>query len=168
MPLPKYLDELFQHMAWADARVWRVVLAADPDERTHKLLFHLHEVQHAFVSVWNGEPRVAWLDPANFDSHSLAKWAREYHARIPEQLARLREEQFDQPMEVTWRKWVVRTIGREPVATTLADTMMQVSQHSTYHRGQVNARLRERGLEPPLTDFIGWAWMGKPKAEWPD
>lgn len=155
-------------MAWADARMWRVVLAADDDERTHKLLFHLHEVQHAFVSVWRGEPRVTWLDAAELDLRALANWARQYHQSIPQHLASVSEEQLGQPMEVTWRKWVVRTIGREPAVTTLADTMMQVSQHSTYHRGQINARLRERGLEPPLTDFIAWAWMGKPEAEWAD
>ena len=167
MPLPKYLDELFRHMAWADARVWRAVLAADHDDRTYKLLFHIHQVQHAFVSVWNGEPKPAWHEFSDFpDLPALSKWARDYHEQIPHHLASVREEQLDAPMEVTWRGWVVRTIGREPVPTTLAETMMQVSQHSTYHRGQVNARLRERGLDAPLVDFIGWAWMGKPEAEW--
>jgi uncharacterized damage-inducible protein DinB len=39
--------------------------------------------------------------------------------------------------------------------------------HSTYHRGQVNARLRELGIEPPLTDYIAWIWFGRPEAEWP-
>jgi hypothetical protein len=29
----------------------------------------------------------------------------------------------------------------------------------------VNARLRELGAEPPLTDFIAWIWFGKPQAE---
>jgi hypothetical protein len=31
-----------------------------------------------------------------------------------------------------------------------------------YHRGQVATRLRERGGEPPLTDFIAWIWMHRP------
>jgi uncharacterized damage-inducible protein DinB len=57
--------------------------------------------------------------------------------------------------------------GREPVPTTMRETMLQVAMHSTYHRGQVNARLRELGAEPPLTDYIAWLWMGKPAAEWP-
>jgi len=38
--------------------------------------------------------------------------------------------------------------------------------HSTHHRGQVNARLRELGGEPPLADFIVWLWWGRPAASW--
>ena len=34
--------------------------------------------------------------------------------------------------------------------------------HSTYHRGQVNARLREIGAEPPLVDYIAWLWFDRP------
>ena len=40
--------------------------------------------------------------------------------------------------------------------------------HSTYHRGQVNVRLRELGGEPQLVDFIAWVWEGKPRAVWDD
>jgi uncharacterized damage-inducible protein DinB len=49
---------------------------------------------------------------------------------------------------------------------TLAETILQVSSHSTYHRGQVNARLREVGGEPPLVDYIAWFWFGGPEPEW--
>jgi len=167
MPLPKYLDDLFRHMAWADAVVWRAVLSHDHDDRTYKLLLHIHQVQHAFLSVWRGVETPPWRDfSAVLDLPSLAKWAREYHERVPEHLAGVSEEQLDATMEVTWRRWVEKAIGRAPAPTTLAETMMQVSQHSTYHRGQVNARLRERGVDAPLTDFIAWVWMGKPNPEW--
>jgi uncharacterized damage-inducible protein DinB len=44
--------------------------------------------------------------------------------------------------------------------------MIQVATHSTYHRGQVNARLREVGGEPPLVDYIAWIWFGRPAPEW--
>ncbi len=49
---------------------------------------------------------------------------------------------------------------------TLAETVLQITSHTTYHRGQVNMRLRELGAEPPLTDFIAWIWLGRPEAEW--
>jgi uncharacterized damage-inducible protein DinB len=44
--------------------------------------------------------------------------------------------------------------------------MFQVTSHSTHHRGQVNARLRALGGEPPLVDYIAWVWFGKPAADW--
>jgi uncharacterized damage-inducible protein DinB len=168
MPLPQYLDELFRHMAWADAVVWRAVLGAGDDDRTYRLLLHMHQVQHAFLSVWRGEETPPWRDFSAFpDLPSVAKWGREYHDRVPELLASVREEDLDQVREVTWKGWVEKTIGRPPAPSTFAETMLQVSQHSTYHRGQVNARLRERAIDPPLTDFIAWVWLGKPGPEWP-
>ncbi|NTW75253.1 MAG: hypothetical protein HGB29_10375 [Chlorobiaceae bacterium] len=30
----------------------------------------------------------------------------------------------------------------------------------------MNARLRELGIEPPMTDFIAWVWAQKPAAAW--
>jgi uncharacterized damage-inducible protein DinB len=168
MPLPQYLDDLFRHMAWADAVVWRAVLPAGHDDRTYKLLFHLHQVQWAFLSVWRGEPAPGFKAfDAYPDLPALAAWARDFHHTVPEHLANVREEDLNEVREVTWRRWVEKAIGRPAAPTTLGETMLQVSQHSTYHRGQVNMRLRERDVEPPLTDFIAWVWMGKPGTNWP-
>lgn len=57
-------------------------------------------------------------------------------------------------------------MGRRFDTPTLAETMLQVASHSTYHRGQVNARLRELGGEPPLVNYIAWIWFGRPEPEW--
>jgi uncharacterized damage-inducible protein DinB len=57
-------------------------------------------------------------------------------------------------------------MGRSFEAPTLAETMLQVASHSTYHRGQVNARLREISGEPPLVDYIAWIWFGRPAPDW--
>jgi len=169
MPLPRYFDDLFRHMTWADATVWRTAIAAPYDEKMYHLLFHIHQVQHAFLSVWRGEATPPFRDfSACPDLPSLLKWAREYHEQLPAHLAGVREDQLDDTTEVTWRRWVEKAIGHAPEPSTLGETMLQITQHSTYHRAQVNARLRAAGIEPPLTDFIAWVWRGKPAPEWPE
>ena len=48
------LINLFDHMMWADAEVWKKVLASNSvegDEKITKLLYHLHQVQYAFFFV---------------------------------------------------------------------------------------------------------------------
>jgi len=65
-----------------------------------------------------------------------------------------------------WIAEYEQQIGRRFEKPTLGETMFQVTSHSTYHRGQVNMRLRGIGGEPPLVDFIAWVWFGKPTAEW--
>jgi len=59
-----------------------------------------------------------------------------------------------------------KQMGRQFDKPTLGETMLQVASHSTYHRGQVNARLREVGGDPPLVDYIAWIWFGRPAPDW--
>jgi uncharacterized damage-inducible protein DinB len=82
-------------------------------------------------------------------------------------LAPLHEEDVARVLNVPWAAMVEQRIGRPPGSTTMADTMLQVVLHSTYHRGQVNARLREIGGTPPLVDYIAWIWLGRPQPDWP-
>ena len=166
-----HLDALYRHMAWADATVWRAVLAtpaAEGDENLKTLIHHLHMVQRAFYDVWRGEPQRP-PELGHFpDLASLAGWAREYHTLVAAYRATVADEELDSRIvTLPWAKWIEQSIGRPPDPTTLGETMVQVTSHSTYHRGQVNVRLRGLGGEPPLVDFIAWIWMGKPQPEWP-
>ena len=61
---------------------------------------------------------------------------------------------------------IERSLGRVPETTTLGETALQVPLHTIYHRGQVNARIRALGGEPPLVDYIAWIWLGRPAPEW--
>ena len=51
---------------------------------------------------------------------------------------------------VTLRRWG-HTATRPPWAM-----LRHIVNHSTYHRGQVVAKLKQFGVEPPLTDFFFW------------
>lgn len=157
--------ELYDHMNWADAAVWRAVLdapAAAPDKRVRDLLFHLHMVQRSFLSVWRQqrfEYQKEWLGTLP----ELAAWARQYHDEVAMHVAGIDEKALERPMVMPW---AVR-FRQSAHPTTLQETLLQVPMHSTYHRGQVNARLREIGGEPPLVDYIAWIWLGRPAAGWP-
>jgi uncharacterized damage-inducible protein DinB len=161
------LKELFRHMEWADRTVWTAVDVASGarnDAKIHGLLFHLHLVQRAFLEVWEGRP----LDlpkPARFlDLQSLRRWSDAYYGEAASYLGRLEAGALDQPLRMPWVAEFERQMGQAFSSPTLGETLFQVTSHSTYHRGQVNARLRELGGVPPLVDFIAWVWMGKPPA----
>jgi uncharacterized damage-inducible protein DinB len=64
-------------------------------------------------------------------------------------------------------KFFRERLGREPVEPTMGESLFQLTSHGTYHRGQVNSRLRELGAEPPLVDYIAWIWLGRPAPAWP-
>lgn len=156
-------------MEWADARIWRVVpVSGAPDPRLRELLAHVHMVQRAFLTAWRGENLSPVLrradDFATLDE--LRAWARHWYGEARAFLAGLSDEQLAQPMEMPWTAQVAEHLGRTPGPTTFGETCLQVANHSTHHRGQVNVRLRAMGLEPPLVDYIAWLWFDRPDPEW--
>lgn len=163
------LNDLYRHMEWADAAVWNAALASEggrADEKLRAYLYHLHLVQRAFLRTWRGEPREAPY-PTFDDAPSLMLWGSTYYGEALAHLGTLSDEKLAEPMPVPWASMVERRLGRPPETTTVGETALQVALHTTYHRGQINARLRELGVEPPLVDYIAWLWQGRPAPAWP-
>ena len=160
---------MLRHMEWADARVWAAVPeTSPPDLRLAQLLAHIHVVQRAFFMVWtDGDVTTAFRSPADFPALAqLRDWARVYYAPAQSFVQAQSDGQLDAVVAMPWASQVQERLGSPPGPTTLGETCMQVVSHSTYHRGQVNVRLRELGAEPPLVDYIAWLWFGRPAAEW--
>jgi len=162
------LKVLYRHMEWADALVWRAVLAFDEasgDEKLSRYFHHLHLVQHAFLRAWRAEPMETSYPPFD-DARTVMSWGQRYYREIFTHIELVTDEQLARPMRLPWTDIVEKELGRAPEELTVGETMLQVPLHSLYHRGQVNARLREVGGEPPTVDYIVWMWLGQPAAEW--
>jgi uncharacterized damage-inducible protein DinB len=155
-------------MEWADATVWKTVLTSDAakaDDKVRDCFYHLHLVQRGFLRAWRGEPLEGPLPTFN-DLQSLIEWARTFYGEAMTYLGTLSDGKAAEELSVPWASIVEQRLGRAPEKTTIGETVLQVVLHSQYHRGQVNARLRSLGLEPPLVDYIAWIWLGRPKAVW--
>ena len=163
------LRQLLDHMAWADALVWGAVLehtGAERDERLLQLLHHVHEVQLAYTQLIRGET-VDVPELASFDSlKALTFWGRSCHAALHELADGLGAERLDALLEIPWADQLVSRYGSAR-PTTVRQGLLQLASHSAYHRGQINARIRALGGEPPLADFVVWIWSGQPEAHWP-
>lgn len=155
-------------MAWADANVWEALpnpTASNPDDRLRMLLLHIHTVQHAFLQVWTNQP-VTFRKAEDFPNlAALHAWAFPYYAAVETFFDGLDEHRLAEPITMPWVKHFEQRLGRGAAMPTLADTMFQVTSHSTHHRGQVNARLHELGVDPPLVDYIAWVWAGRGGAD---
>jgi uncharacterized damage-inducible protein DinB len=162
------LTDLYRHMEWADASVWASVIISEngrTDAKLREYLYHLHVVQRAFLRAWRGEARETSYPTFN-ETPLLMLWGRSYYVEAFAYLGNLNDEKVSQPMPVPWAAMVEQRLGRAPETTTMGETVLQVALHSMYHRGQINARLREVGGEPPLVDYIAWVWLGRPEADW--
>ncbi|MCZ7556382.1 MAG: damage-inducible protein DinB [Bacteroidia bacterium] len=162
--------DLLRHMHWADATVWHCILdtpSAKDDERVLKLCHHIHMVQRAFLKVWSlQDMKLPKID--DFAGlAAVATWAEEYHNMLPLFIATVTEAELERVVDVPWARYMEQRSGRKVVDATLGETMLQVAMHSSYHRGQLNTRLRELGAEPPIVDYIAWVWLGRPSPIWP-
>jgi uncharacterized damage-inducible protein DinB len=162
------LRDLFEHMRWADATVWRAVHACGPalaDREIAEKLFHMHHVHRAFVRTWTGRDyeKFTGAIPPLSETEALG---REMHAVLAAHLPSLTPESLDERFVLPWSKGMASRLGRDASPTTRGETLLQLAMHGTYHRGQVNMRLRQLGGEPPTVDYIVWLWQGRPKAEW--
>src|SRR5262249_15513529 len=162
------LKDLYRHMEWADALVWRALLrseSARADEKIREYFYHLHLVQHAWLRAWRGQANDSAF-PKFDDARSLMRWGRDYYEAIFAQFENLTEESISAEMKLPWAEIVERELGRAPERISIRETMLQIPLHSLYHRGQVNARLRAVGGEPATVDYIVWLWLDRPEADW--
>lgn len=165
----KWFGRLYAHMEWSDALVWREVLAHSPsteDPFVRDSLLHLHGVQRAYLTGWTGgTPHIPGAD--DFPSlKAIRDWGRELYPELATFLGALKSSDLQVEKAVLWPEMVERAIGQPPVPITLGDMMFQVAAHSVHHRAQVSRRVRELGGEPEFIDFVAWAWLGDPQADW--
>ena len=162
------LTELLRHMEWADAKVWAAVPDSQPaDPRLMQWLVHIHVVQRAFFAVWtSGDVLTAFRRPTDFASLGESATGRARITRARTSSSRpSRPSGSAAPLVMPWAAQIAQELGQPIGPTTIGETCFQVTSHTTYHRGQVNARLREVGAEPPLVDYIAWLWFGRPQPE---
>ena len=109
--------------------------------------------------VWRGDysgPQIVSFP----DSASLLHGAREYYVEVAKYVGDLGGQDLGRALVVPWTRMSEDRLGRKAEAPLLGETLLQVTMHSTYHRGQVSTRLRELGGEPPLTDSLcGSGWV---------
>lgn len=160
------LKKAFSHMLWADKEVWEVVLANLPsknDDKIRRLLFHSHFTQQAFLKVWKGEEFELLKDEDFTDINSVKSFYEQLSGELAEYISKINTTILDNDIDIPWSKYFARESGQPPTPVSLRDTITQVAMHSTYHRAQINTRLRELDVEPPMVDYIVWLWAGQPK-----
>ncbi len=166
--VPTELDQLVRHMEWADAVVWGAALAAaaaPEDTRIRKLLHHVHSVQWAYLQLLRVE-EVEVPDLDTFDGlEAMRVWGRRCHTELAAFIAGLEPAELDREIAFPWAEQLATRLDSVH-PTDVRQSLLQITSHSTYHRGQINTRIRQIGGIPPLTDFVAWIWMGWPEAPW--
>lgn len=162
--------DLFRHMQWADAELWKSMTAHPPaleDAKLMGLVQHLHVVQRAFHLMWTGGA----IDPetlyAKQEPLAMLASAREWYATAADYLDRFDESRMNDILFMPWLAHFEKQLGHSLQSPTYGESFLQLPMHSGYHRGQANMRLRELAGEPKNVDYITWIWFSRPAPTWP-
>ncbi|PJA98725.1 MAG: hypothetical protein CO128_05845 [Ignavibacteriales bacterium CG_4_9_14_3_um_filter_30_11] len=159
------IKEFFHHMHWADNELWKVLEnspKAESNDKIMELLYHIHLVQFLYLKIWKNE-KLEYPKKNEFDSiKQIIKWGKENYIKFNKFISDVPESRYIEIAKIPWTNGLEKKIGKKPEEVSVKETMLQVVFHSSYHRAQINTKLRKLDLTPPLFDYIYWLWMGKP------
>jgi uncharacterized damage-inducible protein DinB len=160
MVTPELLRFLFQYNAWADRRLLGACTALTNEQFTQNLGSSFSSVRDTVVHLYGAE----WI------------WNERIHGRSPSalvsgagypDLASIRPKlgEMDQYYIEFVSKMTQQDLDRvihykgftgDEFSNPLWQSLHQLTNHASYHRGQVTTMLRQLGAKPVSTDLIGY------------
>jgi uncharacterized damage-inducible protein DinB len=154
------LQLLFKYNLWADLRSLDACNSLTPEQFTRDLGSSFGSVRdtlaHIYGAEWIWNERIQGRSPSGLPATSSFSDLASVGAKLEEMdryyidyVAKLTQQDLD------------RTIRYEGMtggefANPLWQSLHQLTNHGTYHRGQVVTMLRQLGVKPSSTDLIGY------------
>ena len=144
------LHSMFEHMAWADARVLDVLTAhpaAAHQSKVLALLSHVVAAERIWLFRLRGEDTSSHLVWPEWTLEHAGTVARDNARAYMVLVAGLSDEISERVVEY-------RNSQGTAFRAQAVDILSHVALHGSYHRGQIAASLRASGVTPVNTDFI--------------
>jgi uncharacterized damage-inducible protein DinB len=154
----KEMTELFDYNLWANTRLFEAATQLSTEQYLqdcksshggiHGTLTHIVGAQQLWVSRWRRTPEETLLQGKDVATllDLIAIWER-VSSDTAEFLASMTDQKVREEFTIT------NTQGKQFV-NTFQEMMLHLINHSSMHRGQVNAMIRQFGIRPPQIDLI--------------
>jgi len=160
MVTPELLRTLFQYNAWADRRLLDACAALTNEQFTRNLGSSFSSVRdtvaHLYGAefVWNeriqGRSPTSLVSGAGFpDLASVRAKLEEMDQFYIDYVSKLTQQDLDRIMRY-------KTFSGDEFSNPLWQSLHQLTNHASYHRGQIVTMLRQLGVKPVSTDLIGF------------
>ena len=158
MVTPELLRFMFQYNAWADRRLLEACGQLTNEQFTRSLgssfssvrdtVAHLYGAEWVWNERFHGHSPAALLGSAGFpDLASIRVKLEEMDQYFIDYVSKLSQQDLD-------RVIVYKTFTGQEFSNPLWQSLHQLTNHATYHRGQVVTMLRQLGVKPVSTDLI--------------
>ena len=160
MVTPELLRTLFQYNAWADRRLLDACAALSNEQFTRNLGSSFSSVRDTVVHlygaewVWNeriqGRSPSALVSGAGFpDLASVREKLEEMDQFYIDYVSKLTQQDLGRVMRY-------KAFSSDEFSNPLWQSLHQLTNHASYHRGQVVTMMRQLGVKPVSTDLIGY------------
>src|SRR3984893_14725400 len=155
---PEEIRLLYEYNAWANRRSLSAAAALSQEQFTKPMSSSFSSVRdtlaHIFGAEWLWLERFQGRSPSSLpdttqysDIASLGEPWGEFEPRLLNFVRGLTQNDLDRVMEYKTLKFGV-------YSNPLWQSMQNLVNHGTYHRGQVTTLLRQLGAQPVLTDLM--------------
>ncbi len=160
MVTPELLRFLFQYNQWADRRTLDACAALSNEQFTRNLgssfssvrdtAAHLYGAEYVWNERINGRSPTALVTGAGFpDLASGRDKLEEMDAYYIDFVSKLSQQDLERVIQYKGFKG-------EEYSNPLWQSLHQLTNHASYHRGQITTMLRQLGAKPASTDLIGY------------
>lgn len=143
------LTSLYQHLVWADAQALASIHdmpVSNDRQRAIAIYAHLAAAEHVWLSRIEGRTPSQPIWPS-LELDAAAALARSSAARLEAIAAD--PDQHDRIVDYR------NSTGRE-FRNRIADILVHVAMHGSYHRGQIALLARQGGGTPAVTEYIAF------------
>jgi uncharacterized damage-inducible protein DinB len=157
---PQDIQTLFAYNAWANQRTLAACREMNPEQFTREisgsfhslrdLLVHLAGVEWLYLERWHGRSPTALPWSGSFVTlASVEELWQKVERELLSRVAALTTEALAEPLPF-------RNTQGNVFSQSLCQVLQHLVNHSTYHRGQVAAALRQLGGRAQATDLIAF------------
>ena len=149
---------LYDYTEWANERMLAALEMLSDEQYSRELVSSFPSVRDTMAHIAGAE--WLWLQRwQGISPTAIPAWAERPAVgvlrRELREVAEARGEYFDGLDEAALQRPLsYRRIDGSAHTNRLLDVLLHVSNHSTYHRGQLTTMLRQLGAVPPTTDLI--------------
>jgi len=155
---PEVFRRLYDYNYWARDQQWEVCRKLTGEQLTRHLggsfsslrdtLVHIAGAEWIWCERWNGRTPRAFPRAEQFPTlEPLREYWREVERNVRSFVGSVTEAALGQPFTYI-------NLAGEQSTYPLWQTMFHLSNHGTYHRGQVTTLLRQLGADAPAVDFL--------------
>jgi len=160
MVTPELLSFMFQYNLWADLRTLDSCSTLTNEQFTRKIDSSFSSVRdtvtHLYGAEWvwneriNGRSPMALVPGTIFPDFSTARAKLEEMDRYYiAYVSKLTQKDLDRVIQY-------KGFNGDEFSNPLWQSLHQLTNHASYHRGQIVTMLRQLGVKPVSTDLIGY------------